>query len=140
MSLFVVDASVGAKWWFPEVHREAALRLRDPAHELHVPNLFDVEVCSVVCKRIRRKEITSSDGEHVLELLEQTPLRRHADRTLLRLSFEVANTTSRALYDCLYLALALVLEARLVTADDRFYQALRRSPLSETVLWIEEIP
>ena len=42
MSTFVVDASVGAKWWFPEAHREAALRLRSPAHDLHAPELFDV--------------------------------------------------------------------------------------------------
>lgn len=140
MSVFVVDASVGAKWWFPEAHREPALRLRDPAHELHAPELFDVEVCSVVCKRIRRREITTADGEQVLALLPGTPVRRHADRDLLRLAFEIANTTRRALYDCIYLALALILEARLVTADERFYQALRRSPLIENLLWVEAIP
>ena len=38
MSLFVVDASVGVKWFVPEVHSDAAQRLQDPAHELHVWN------------------------------------------------------------------------------------------------------
>jgi len=36
MSVFVVDASVGIKWFIPEVHTPDALRLRDPIHELHV--------------------------------------------------------------------------------------------------------
>lgn len=139
MSVFVVDASVGAKWWFPEVHREAALRLRDAAHELHVPQLFDLEISSVVCKRVRRNEISSRDGERILEQLGQLPVRRHEDRELLRLAFEIANATRRALYDSLYLSLALVLEGQLVTADDRFYRALLRSPLSDSVLWVEEI-
>jgi hypothetical protein len=30
MSVFVVDASVGIKWFIPEVHTPDALRLRDP--------------------------------------------------------------------------------------------------------------
>jgi len=140
LSVFVVDASVGAKWWFPEEHHDAAVRLRNPAHELHVPDLFDVEVCSVVCKRVRRKEITPAEGKRVFDQLERVPLRRHTDRKLLQLSFEIATATTRALYDCHYLALALTLEARMVTADDRFYQALRHSPLSEHLMWVEEIP
>jgi predicted nucleic acid-binding protein len=48
MSLFVVDASVGVKWFVPEVHSDAARRLQDPVHQLHVPTLFDVEIGNIV--------------------------------------------------------------------------------------------
>ena len=41
MSLFVVDASVGVKWLVPEIHTDAALRLQDPAHDLHVLAVLD---------------------------------------------------------------------------------------------------
>jgi len=44
MSVFVVDASVGLKWFVPEVHSPDALRLQDPTHQLHVPAFYDVEV------------------------------------------------------------------------------------------------
>lgn len=140
MSTFVVDASVGAKWWFPEAHREAALRLRSPAHDLHAPALFDLEVCSVVCKRIRRGEISARDGERVADLLEQVPVRRHGDRELLRPALALAHTTRQTLYDCLYLALALILEARMVTADERFYRATRSAGAAEHLVWVGDVP
>src|SRR5262245_12288198 len=84
VSAFVVDASVGAKWWFPEAHHDAASRLRDPAHDLHAPDLFDLEVASLVCKRIRRSELSEAEADRVVTLLEHVPVRRHPDRDLLR--------------------------------------------------------
>jgi predicted nucleic acid-binding protein len=39
MSASVVDASVGIKWYVPEVYDADAKRLQAPAHELHVPTL-----------------------------------------------------------------------------------------------------
>ena len=140
MSTFVVDASVGAKWWFPETHREAALRLRSPAHDLHAPELFDLEVCSVVCKRVRRGEISARDGERVAGLLEQVPVRRHGDRELLRPAMAIAHTTRQTLDDCLYLALAVILEARMVTADGRFYRATRSARTAQHVVWVDDVP
>lgn len=140
MSTFVVDASVGAKWWFPEPHRDAALRLRSPEHDLHAPDLFDLEVCSVVCKRIHRGEISAHDGERVADLLEQVPVRRHADRDLLRPALAIARTTRQTIYDSLYLALAVILEAPMVTADERFYRAARSARAGEHVMWVGDVP
>lgn len=139
MSVFVVDASVAAKWWFPEAHHEAALRLRDPAHDLHAPELFDLEVASVVVKRIRRSEISARDGARIIELLDRVPVRRHEDRNLLRPAIALAQSTRQSLNDCLYLALALIMDAQLVTADARFYRALRASSAGPTVVWVEDI-
>ena len=140
VSAFVVDASVGAKWWFPEAHHEAALRLRDPAHDLHAPELFDLEICSVVCKRVRRGEITVRDGDHVVALLERVPVRRHRDGDLLPPAVAIAHTTRHSLYDCLYLALAVILDAPLVTADERFYRALRAARAQQHVVWVDDLP
>ena len=139
MSTFVVDASVGAKWWFPEVHREAALRLRSPVHDLHSPELFDLEVCSVVAKRVRRGEIDPRDGERVADLLERVPVRRHSNLELLRPALAIAHTTRQTLYDCLYLALAVILDVPMVTADDRFYRATRSSGPADHVMWVADV-
>jgi predicted nucleic acid-binding protein len=54
MNLFVVDASVGLKWFIPEVHQADAQRLQSPVCSLHVPTLFDVEICNVLWKKIQR--------------------------------------------------------------------------------------
>ena len=48
MNVFVVDASVGIKWFLPEVHSRAAIKLHNPAFQLHVPGLFDVEIGSQI--------------------------------------------------------------------------------------------
>ena len=52
MNLFFVDASVGVKWFVPEIQSDAAKRLQDSSHELHAPSLFDVELAGVplLCK------------------------------------------------------------------------------------------
>ena len=42
MTPFVVDASVGLKWFIPEVYESDAQRLQNPAYQLHIPTLFDV--------------------------------------------------------------------------------------------------
>jgi predicted nucleic acid-binding protein len=140
VTTFVVDASVGAKWWFPEPHREAALRLRDPEHDLHAPDLFDLELCSVIWKRILRGEISARDGDHVADLLEDVPVRRHADRDLLRPALAIARTTRQSLYDSLYLALAVILDAPMVTADERFYRGVRSAGAGEHVVWVNDVP
>ena len=58
MSIYVVDASVAAKWFFDEPLSDESARLLDPSHVLHVPDLFLIEIDSVLCKKIRRGEIS----------------------------------------------------------------------------------
>ena len=48
MSLFVVDASVAIKWFFPEIHGDAALRLLEGEHRLHAPDLIYSEFGNVL--------------------------------------------------------------------------------------------
>ncbi len=43
-------------------------------------------------------------------------------------------------YDCLYLSLAVSLDARLVTADLLFYEALKDGDYADKLLWVENIP
>ena len=52
----------------------------------------------------------------------------------------IAHTIHQTLYDCLYLALAVILEARMVTADERFYRATRSVGAAEHVMWVGDVP
>ena len=54
-------------------------------------------------------------------------------------AFELALETKSSIYDCLYLALAEALEAPMVTADRKFFQALQNSSLCNSLLMVEDL-
>jgi len=140
LSEYVVDASVAVKWFIPEIHSEAAWRLRNTESRLHVPAFFTLEVGNTFCKKVRRREIAPDVADAVLRELHRLPLQRHPDELLFAPAFKLATHTKRSLYDCLYLALAMMLGGRLVTADRPFFKALDRSPLATHLCWVEEVP
>jgi predicted nucleic acid-binding protein len=139
MSLYVVDSSVGAKWFFPEPHSDKALELLDDRHELHAPDLFLMEVDNVVCKRIRTREITARIGRDIRVALRRIPVRLHPSEPLLEPAFELAVATEQSIYDCVFLALAVLLRARMVTADRRFFNSLRSGRYSDCICWIVDV-
>lgn len=55
MSLYVVDSSVVIKWFTPEIHATAAVRLQTCDNPLHAPDFLDVELAVIVWKKMRRE-------------------------------------------------------------------------------------
>lgn len=140
MSRYVVDASVAIKWFLPEIHSEAALRLCSLRYRLHVPALLTLELGNVLAKRIRRGELSRDEGDVVLKELAHLPLQRHADERLFPVAYHLALDTQRSLYDCLYLALAESVDGLMVTADRKFYSSLTGGAYGRRVLWVEDLP
>ena len=140
MNRYVVDASVAIKWFIPETHSDLATRLQRMTHGLHVPAFFMLELGNVLSKKIRRAELTSEEGEIILKEVPQVPLQHHADARLFRPAYALALQTQRSLYDCLYLALAEVIDGALITADRQFYMALASGIHARRMLWIEDLP
>lgn len=139
MSVCVVDASVAAKWFAPdEAHADAAFALLEETPRLHAPDFFLLELDNLFCKWARRGVIAADEAEEMRrELRKQTivysPFAEMQDH-----AFALAVETGRALYDCLYLALALLIDGVMVTADKRFHDDVANTPLSERVEWIGE--
>lgn len=140
MNRYVVDASVGIKWFLPEIHSEAASRLQFLNGSLHVPAFFHLEIGSVLSKRIRRDELTQKEGEAILKELKQIPLQKHSDERLFKPAFALALQTKQSLYDCLYLALAETIDSWVVTADRKFYSSLESGEYGQRILWVEDLP
>ncbi|MDY7000483.1 MAG: type II toxin-antitoxin system VapC family toxin [Thermodesulfobacteriota bacterium] len=139
MNIYVVDASVAAKWFFEETHTQSALGLLDSQNRLHAPDFFLLELYNLLCKRIRRGEISQSEAREVRTALEQFPIQYHPFSALLDPAYEIANHTGRSLYDCLYVALATLLRGKMATADRKLYDALKPGPFAEQMLWIEDV-
>jgi predicted nucleic acid-binding protein len=131
VSLVVVDASVAAKWFFPE-DREAlmsqALALLDAYDNEEVrfvvPDLFYVETASAIWKAVRMGRVTRAFGDQALELLTQRKFPTVPSLKLLENAFQIATAYGRTVYDCLYVALAVQTNAQLITADERLANAL----------------
>jgi predicted nucleic acid-binding protein len=140
VSRFVVDASVAIKWFLPEVHSDAALRLIAQQHTLHAPDLIFSEFGNVLWKRVRKNEISRNEANATLEALLALHLQVQPSQSLIPLALEIACGASRAVYDSLYLAAAIALQFPLVTADAKFYRALSKGPFSPHLLWVEDIP
>lgn len=136
----VVDASVVIKWHVVEVHSDAARQLLgDDAPDLHVPDLLFPEVGNILWKKVNRGELTAESARTIAHLVAVAPLVVHPAAPLLEAAFEIALTSGRTVYDSLYVALAVQLGCRVVTADERLSNSLKAGPLGTHILWIEDV-
>lgn len=141
MSAVVVDASVGIKWFVPEIHSNEARQWRNGPDELHtLQTFFDLEIANVLWKKIQRSEIVRTDAELILPQLTTLPVTRHLDGPLIPVAFDLAVQTQRTVYDCIYLALAVQLGGRMLTADQRLFNSLSTTPLGSYLCWVQDVP
>lgn len=138
----VVDAVVALKWYVPEPYEAESKRLLDPAYLLHVPELFFAEIGNIIWKKARvlsPTELTVEEGREILGLLGEVPLTAHRVGPLLESAYELATGPGRStVYDCCYLALAVALDCRLVTADRPFYEVQRGGPQGGRLVWVAD--
>jgi predicted nucleic acid-binding protein len=115
--LIVVDASVVVDLLLatPPFADAIARHRHLGAGDLHAPHLLDTEVAQVFRRFVRRRELGVERAERALDRLEQLPMTRYAHTPFLRRAFELRDNLT--LYDALYLVLAEVLEAPLLTRD-----------------------
>lgn len=136
----VVDASVAVRWFLPESHSELAAELLTGRHQLSAPDFLLIEVASVFWKRARRGETTSADGDTALRHLTAGVIEVVPSPVLLPLARRIADRLGHPVYDTLYLAAALTLDATVVTADRRFWTVAGGSEHERRMMWIEGVP
>jgi len=131
VSLFVVDASVAAKWFLPEngealVDQAAALLDQYDRKQVQfvVPDLFYVEIASAIWKAVRVGRVSRAFGNQALVLLTEREFATVPSLKLLDGAFQIAADYGRTVYDCLYVALAMQTKSQLITADERLANAL----------------
>jgi predicted nucleic acid-binding protein len=140
MTRYVVDASVVAKWFIPEVHSADALRYLDDANELAAPDLLLPETANILWKKLRRHEIEWDVARRIARAVRTAPIRIQPSEPLMDAALDLAVRLDRSAYDSLYLVLAISGQCRLVTADRRLYNALQGGPCAGDVRWVEEKP
>ena len=136
---YVVDASVAIKWYVPEIYEQEATRILQGNHLLHVPELIYPEFANILWKKVRRGEISAAEGQQIIAAFSKQRLSPHSHQQLVQSVFAGAEATSQTAYDWTYLALAISLSCELVTADEKFYQALKNTPLQKNLIWIGNV-
>ncbi len=140
MKAHVVDTSVAAKWFFEEEWTSEARRVLRSEAPLHAPDFLLLELDSIFWKRVRRGDISPEDADEARAILRQLPIQLHASEALRDAAFSIARQTDRTVYDSLYVALAVALDGRMVTADRRLYRTLINSPFQAATLWAGDLP
>jgi predicted nucleic acid-binding protein len=119
MKTLVLDTSVAAAWYLPETFAPEARRWRDRLLagdvQLLVPSLHYWELANVLRTYVRRAEIEASLAREVYDLHLDAPLElAEPDRARV---LEVALEYEATAYDAVYIALALLHDAPLLTAE-----------------------
>ena len=96
-------------------------RLFESSQTLHAPHLLDVEVAQVVRRYAANREIDAERGRMALADLADFPLHRYPHDFLLPRVWDLRNNLTA--YDAMYVALAEVLDAPLLTRDRRLATA-----------------
>lgn len=139
MTVYVVNASVAAKWFLNEPLSDDAERVVEGANWLYAPDFLLLELDSIFNKRFRRGDMSRDEANAARALLRGLPIHYYPTGLLRNHAFELACDTRTSPYDCLYLALALRLDGRVVTADQRFYDTVGGGSAESHVTWVEDV-
>lgn len=135
----VVDASVAAKWYFPEPGYESAEALLAESmagkRRLIAPDLLECEFANILWKKVQRDECSDEIALEIRTLWEtDRPHLLRADLLTYR-ALDLALRLRHPVYDCIYIATAIETSAVLASADTRLAR-LARGLVGET-LFIE---
>ena len=134
----VVDASVAVKWLVAEEDSDAADRLLAGDEDLHAPRLMASEIANALWRKARTGEIERGRAGVLMAAVSEMPVHWSSDERLCADALRLAVALDRPVCDCVYLALAHRVGARLVTADARFANALATTEHGGTVVTLQD--
>jgi predicted nucleic acid-binding protein len=89
-----------------------------------VPDIFWAEVGNVLWKGIRQRRWSQAIAERAASDMRDQNFQTVSSLELLADAMKIAFAHDRAVYDCLYVALAMRFKIEMITADERLANAL----------------
>lgn len=119
--MIVIDASATVDLLLSTDRAEAVGQALRSVREIHAPELIEPEVISVVRRWTLRGWLPAEHGRRAVAELGDLPLVRHRHTGLRPRVWELRNRFSA--YDAYYIGLAEMLDAELLTTDERMAKA-----------------
>ncbi len=119
--MIVVDASAVVTALLVDGEEGDAAREALRSDAAHAPHLLDVEVTSAVRRWVLAGRLTVGEARSSIRDLGDLAISRHGHEPLLDRVLELRDAVSA--YDGVYVALAEILGATLVTGDRRLFRA-----------------
>ena len=130
----VIDASVAVKWFVREPDSDLAIAVLKSRADFHAPSLLLLEVARAFQKRafdgfLPAERVEAAMGELRKYVRQWVVLESLVDEAL-----RMAIAIGHPVYDCVYLALARRMGARMITAEAKFSQKIAATPLARHVV------
>jgi predicted nucleic acid-binding protein len=142
MPQLVIDSSVAIKWFVPEPYSLEARRILDGYRRGNLsflaPDLIYAEVGNIIWKKQQFQGLAAADAQQILTEFQAVTFMTTASARLLDEAYRLAVMYQRTVYDSLYLALSQQEQCQLVTADERFVNAVRAS--FPNIVWLANWP
>jgi predicted nucleic acid-binding protein len=129
MKNLVVDSSVSVKWFVAEDDSPKALQIlkdyRIETLSFNAPDLIYAEFGNIIWKKQIFQNLDSKDAKFAIQEFKKISFILTPITLLFDDAYNLAVEYKRTFYDSLYLALSVRENCELVTADEKFYNAVR---------------
>lgn len=133
MSIPVIDACVAIKWFLPEKDYQKAGEVLSGHNRLFAPDLFQIEMDSIITKEVRQRLIKPDDAYLIHEEIRNIPIQIIPYSLIGKLAFDLSVTLPVTQYDACYLAVAIEFSEKVISADMRFVRGMKGTPLEQYV-------
>ncbi len=127
---FILDNSVLAKCFFTEEGTDKANCFLEALHQgkikIIIPEIGFAEFGNTCWKHVRKELISIDEALGFVDSLVKLPVQWYPDSELLDVALENGYHYGISVYDALYVSLAEVYVAPLVTADKNLFEACRK--------------
>ncbi|QGM98573.1 type II toxin-antitoxin system VapC family toxin [Methylocystis parvus] len=121
--MVIIDASVAVKWYVGEaLHPEAREILAYADDLLAAPDIIFTEVANALRRKVAEGTATREQALDALDDLPRCFSRIVSSDRTLRVAFDIALDLGHPFPDCVYLACAIMNDAKSVTDDRKFLE------------------
>ena len=133
MNIPVIDACVAIKWFLPEEKYKEAGGILSRHNRLFAPDLFEIEIDSMITKKLRQRLVEKEDAYRIFEEIRNIPIQIIPYKIICKLAFDLSAALPITQYDACYLAVAIQFNEKVVSADKRFVRGVKGTPFEEYV-------